>query len=174
MAYCQLSEQMMKEGFLPDPQLIFFFTHPEIGQLLKTRSPNLIKSTSQEKNANLLKHITVSRDNCWTSKTRTPVCNGTVKGIARVVLNLEETKNIQPNDILITHCTDIGWSPFFPLLSGIVTEIGGIISHGAVVAREYGLPCIVGAHNATRLFKSGEYVILNGSKGTLQKLNNLI
>ena len=56
---------------------------------------------------------------------------------------------------MITISTDIGWSPYFPLLGGVVTELGGLISHGAVVAREYGLPCVVGAEGATSVFKSG-------------------
>lgn len=67
----------------------------------------------------------------------TPVFKGMIRATARVALNLEEAKQIQNGDILITRCTDIGWSPYFPLLSGVVTELGGLISHGAVVAREY-------------------------------------
>lgn len=67
----------------------------------------------------------------------TPVFKGKIRATARVALNLEEAKAIQNGDILITRCTDIGWSPYFPLLSGVVTELGGLISHGAVVAREY-------------------------------------
>ena len=58
-------------------------------------------------------------------------------------------------EILITISTDIGWSPYFPLLGGVVTELGGLISHGAVVAREYGLPCVVGAAGATSAFQTG-------------------
>ena len=87
----------------------------------------------------------------------TPVCNGVITGRVCVALTLEEAKAIQPGDVLITCATDIGWSPYFPLLGGIATEIGGLISHGAVIAREYGLPSIVNAENATRLFKTGEY-----------------
>lgn len=79
-----------------------------------------------------------------------------MKGRACVVINLEETSQILKGDILITRTTNIGWSPFFPLLSGVVTEIGGIMSHGAVIAREYGIPCIVAANNATKLFKTGK------------------
>ena len=56
----------------------------------------------------------------------------------------------------MTTATDIGWSPYFPLLGGVVTELGGLISHGAVVAREYGLPCIVGATAATSKVKDGK------------------
>ncbi|GBM32724.1 hypothetical protein AVEN_69630-1 [Araneus ventricosus] len=76
----------------------------------------------------------------------------------------------KPGEILVTYSTDIGWSPYFPILGGVVTELGGLISHGAVVSREYGLPCIAGLHGATQQFKTGDYVLLDGNKGILQKL----
>ncbi|KAF2365020.1 PEP-utilizing enzyme mobile domain, partial [Trinorchestia longiramus] len=85
----------------------------------------------------------------------TPVCLGRVRGPARVVTSLSHASDIQRGDILVVYSTDVGWTPYFPLLSGIVTEIGGLISHGAVVAREYGLPCVVGVRGATQIFKSG-------------------
>ena len=123
--------------------------------------------------------------------TGTPVFKGTVRATARVALNLEEAKEIQNGDILITRSTDIGWSPYFPLLSGVVTELGGLISHGAVVAREYvltefeyllmfssrlfcllqGLPAIVGCDKVTQVFRSGDVVILDGSKGTITRVD---
>lgn len=73
-----------------------------------------------------------------------------------MITDFSDAHKIQQADILITRATDIAWSPYFPLLSGIVTELGGLISHGAVVAREYGLPCIVGAKNATEVFETGK------------------
>ena len=60
---------------------------------------------------------------------------------------------------------DIGWSPYFPILAGVITELGGLISHGAVVAREYGLPCLVGAEAATEMFQDGETLCLDATKG---------
>jgi len=93
-----------------------------------------------------------------------------VLGRACVITDLSEAKNIQPGDILITHCTDIGWSPYFPLLAGIVTELGGLISHGAVVAREYGLPCIVGAKGATKVFQTGKISHITLYKNNLYHL----
>ena len=75
-------------------------------------------------------------------------------------------------DVLITISTDIGWSPYFPLLGGVVTELGGLISHGAVVAREYGLPCVVGAEGATMAFQSGDQVVIDGTLGTVSKCVN--
>lgn len=63
---------------------------------------------------------------------------GKITGRACVVKSFDEVSKIKAGDILITHSTDIAWSPYFPILSGVVTELGGLISHGAVVAREYG------------------------------------
>ena len=63
--------------------------------------------------------------------------------------------------------TDIGWSPYFPLLGGVSTELGGLISHGAVVAREYGLPCVVGVEGATSIFKTGKAIEKNHKTKTL-------
>lgn len=63
----------------------------------------------------------------------------------------------QRDDILIVSYTDVGWTPYFPLLGGLVTEMGGLVSHGAVVAREFQLPCVVNVPNATRLLQSGGY-----------------
>ena len=83
-----------------------------------------------------------------------------------------EAKRIQAGDILVTSATDIGWSPYFPLLGGVVTELGGLISHGAVVAREYGLPCIVGASNATETITDGSLMIIDGANGTLTATGN--
>ena len=87
----------------------------------------------------------------------TPICRGKYTGVAKVITKVSDAKIIEQGDILITISTDIGWSPYFPLLGGVVTELGGLISHGAVVAREYGLPCVVGAEGATNVFKTGKY-----------------
>ena len=100
----------------------------------------------------------------------TPACPGKVTGPAKVVIHISDAGRIQPGDILITHSTDIGWSPYFPILSGVVTELGGLISHGAVVAREYGLPCLVGVAGATKLFQDGDNVTVDAVKGVLSKV----
>ena len=100
----------------------------------------------------------------------TPACPGCVRGPARVVTHLSQAEKIVPGDVLVTVSTDIGWSPYFPILAGVVTELGGLISHGAVVAREYGLPCLVGAQHATNLFQDGDMVCLDTVRGELVKL----
>ncbi len=72
----------------------------------------------------------------------------------------------------MTYSTDIGWSPYFPMISGIATEIGGLVSHGAVIAREYGIPCLVGVDGATRLFKTGDIVLLDCQNGFMTKASD--
>lgn len=101
----------------------------------------------------------------------TTVCEGKVRAKARVAKSLEEAKETKPGEILITKYTDICWSPFFPIISGIVTEIGGLLSHGAVVAREYGLPSLIAVTNATHHFKTGDLVELDSVKGTISRLD---
>ena len=70
----------------------------------------------------------------------------------------------------MTYSTDIGWSPYFPMLSGLATEIGGLISHGAVIAREYGLPCLVGVDDGCAAFKTGDMVVLDAIAGHMYKV----
>lgn len=76
------------------------------------------------------------------------------------LLNTGFIINFKKNEILITKFTDTAWTPLFPLISGLITELGGLLSHGAVVAREYGLPCLISVENATNLFKTGNFLNL--------------
>ena len=88
-------------------------------------------------------------------------------GTARVIHSLDETYRLREGDILITKFTDTGWTGKFAMLSGIVTEYGGILCHAAIVSREYGIPCVVCAENATKLIKDGETVTINGETGEI-------
>lgn len=103
----------------------------------------------------------------------TPVHEGTVTGRACVCKSFGDVSKIQAGDILIARSTDIAWSPYFPILSGVVTELGGLISHGAVVAREYGLPAIVGASNATDIIPDGEQIFMDAMAGTITCVKDL-
>jgi pyruvate,water dikinase len=93
-----------------------------------------------------------------------------VQGIARVAHTLAEAAALQPGEILVTPITDIGWTPYFSLIGGLVTDLGSAVSHGAVIAREYGLPCVVNTRDGTRFFQSGDHIRLDGDKGTVEKL----
>lgn len=90
---------------------------------------------------------------------------GRVQGRARVIATLQEATRLQPGDILVTRATDPGWTPVFPLVGGLVLEIGGQLSHGAVVAREYGLPAVVNVPEATSRIADGQHVTVDGSTG---------
>jgi pyruvate,water dikinase len=92
------------------------------------------------------------------------VSSGIVQGRARVVLDMAEAK-LAPGDILVTAYTDPSWTPLFVAISGLVTEVGGLMTHGAVIAREYGLPAVVGVENATRLIRDGDFIRVNGTEG---------
>ena len=97
------------------------------------------------------------------------VSTGIVEGRARVVESLEDA-HIEKGDILVTTFTDPSWTPIFVSLSGLVTEAGGMMSHGAVITREYGLPAVVGVMNATRLIKDGQRIRVNGTEGYVEIL----
>ena len=99
-----------------------------------------------------------------------PGAAGKVTGTVRVVTSIDHIDEIQKGDILVTVSTNIGWTLVFPRVSAIVTDIGAPLSHAAIVAREFGIPAVVGCGNATTVLKSGDTVIVDGAAGTVTKL----
>lgn len=97
------------------------------------------------------------------------VSSGIVEGRARIILKMEDA-NIEEGDILITPFTDPSWTPLFVSIKGLVTEVGGLMTHGAVIAREYGLPAVVGVKQATQLIKDGQRIRVNGTEGYVEIL----
>ncbi|XP_022084090.1 uncharacterized protein LOC110975696 [Acanthaster planci] len=187
-AYWRLARLMVKEGRLPDEDLLFFFTPTEMGRLLNNRSPALVSRALRRRRIlpeqNQFRFPLIfngipqpiseeaNSDKAEIQLQGLPISPGVVKSTARVVTTLQDAASIQRGDILVTRITDIGWSPYFPLIKGLVTEIGGVMSHGAVVAREYGLPCVVNVQRATVVFQSGDVVLLDGGKGTICKIQS--
>lgn len=193
-AYLHLADLMFTEGLLPNKELIFYLTRYELSSLLEKSPTNQISKSSiinkamrrmklfpqwntyrfDEINKGTIKPINDLEDATDDAKTvfGTPVCEGIITARACVLHDFSEVHKIQSGDILVTHSTDIGWSPYFPILGGVVTELGGLISHGAVVAREYGLPCIVGAVGATSALKFGDTITLNAGKGFITKVDD--
>lgn len=98
-----------------------------------------------------------------------PVSAGTVEGRARVILDMAEA-GLEAGDILVTTFTDPSWSPLFAGIAGLVTEVGGLMTHGAVIAREYGLPAVVGVERATRLIRDGQRIRVHGTDGYVEIL----
>ncbi|KAG1679048.1 Prodigiosin synthesizing transferase PigC [Nymphon striatum] len=185
--YVALREQAkVRKGYAPDGELLMFMSHVEILTLAQKRSPTIIiramnrrklMSKLEKQKFPELSHgypVPITKPVLYADESTviqgTPVSRGVIEATARVVLSIEEADSIQPGDILIASSTDIAWSPYFPSLSGVITELGGLISHGAVVAREYGIPCVVGVPHATDQFKSGDFIRLNGNNGKIERL----
>lgn len=149
-AYRHLADLMFAEGLLPDKELIFYLTRYELSDLLKTSSTNkyaIINKAMRrmklfpswntyrfnEVNKGLIRPINDSENANYdgmSTVTGTPVCEGVITARACVLNDFSEVHKIRAGDILVTHSTDIGWSPYFPILGGVVTELGGLISHG--------------------------------------------
>lgn len=148
-AYLHLADLMYAEGLLPNRRLLFFLTKDELADLINQphrrtclviraqRRMRLFPGWSDmhfnELNTGVLQPIneTDATDFDMTAViTGTAVSEGTVTGRACVITSFSEVHLIQAGDILVTHCTDIGWSTYFPILAGVVTELGGLISHG--------------------------------------------
>jgi pyruvate,water dikinase len=98
-----------------------------------------------------------------------PVSAGMIEGRAHIIFNIEDA-DIKDGDILVTPFTDPSWTPLFVSIKGLVTEVGGLMTHGAVIAREYGLPAVVGVENATKLIKNGQRIRVHGTEGYVEIL----
>lgn len=99
----------------------------------------------------------------------TPVSAGVAEGYVKVILKPEAAK-LNKGDILVAPFTDPGWTPLFYSVEALVVEIGGMMTHGSVIAREYGIPAVVGIENATRILKDGQYIRVDGTRGFVQVL----
>jgi rifampicin phosphotransferase len=98
-----------------------------------------------------------------------PVSAGTIEGRARVILDMAEA-DLEAGDILVTAYTDPSWTPLFVTIKGLITEVGGLMTHGAVIAREYGLPAVVAVEHATRLIRDGQRIRVHGTDGYIEIL----
>jgi len=93
---------------------------------------------------------------------------GTVTGTARVILSLDDAGRLQPGDILVCPATMPPWTPLFAIASAVVTDHGGVLSHTAIVAREYRIPAVVGTKVATTLVSDGQRITVDGTAGTVK------
>jgi pyruvate,water dikinase len=179
-AYRILAKQMVKEGLLQTPDEIFFLTHSEIGKLVNYEKKSYYISISTERMLQYPKLKKLSfpdisygipvPENSINGKpngnlTGIPVSRGIVEGKVRIVKNLEEAKFLKRGEIMVARFTDIGWTPYFSIIKGVITEIGSPLSHGSVVAREYGLPAVVSMKGVMDTLKTGQKIKLDAIKG---------
>ncbi|MEM8778340.1 MAG: PEP-utilizing enzyme, partial [Cyanobacteria bacterium P01_G01_bin.49] len=97
---------------------------------------------------------------------------GQVEGRILILKNLQILAEIPPNTIIVVPYTDSGWGPLIARASGIISEVGGSLSHGAIVAREYGIPAVMDVNHATELLRDGQQVRIDGQQGLIEILDN--
>ena len=186
-AYRSYATTLVKHGLLDDADQIHFLTREEIGRLINDRDPAWkVKATKRRAllpqtaklqfplmNVGIPEPLEEEVPVAITGNQirGIPVSRGLVKARARIVNSLAEAAALQPGEIMVVSFTDIGWTPYFSLIAGLVTEIGSPLSHGAVVAREYGIPAVVSAKGARGFIRTGDMVALDGEQGTVELVN---
>jgi pyruvate,water dikinase len=101
-----------------------------------------------------------------------PGSAGVVEGAARVILVASDGARLRSGEVLVTNVTNVGWTPLFPRAAAIVTNVGAPLSHAAIVARELGIPAVVGCGTATEVIRDGDRVRVDGSAGVVQVLRS--
>ncbi|WP_242308055.1 phosphoenolpyruvate synthase [Bacillus cereus group sp. BfR-BA-01524] len=179
------AEKLVQNNVLDEIEDIYYLTFEELHEVVRTNKLDY-KIIHKQKNAYKLyekltpPRVITSDGEIITGKYKRenlpaeaivglPVSSGVVEGRARVILNMEDV-NLEDGDILVTAFTDPGWTPLFVSIKGLVTEVGGLMTHGAVIAREYGLPAVVGVENATKLIKDGQRIRVHGTEGYIEVL----
>jgi pyruvate,water dikinase len=185
-AFRYLGEQMAAEGILPDADLVFFFSTDELSGFIANPDAAAVEHAQARRRAldyqQQLEFPEISVglpqplepqpiDSADGVLQGRPASRGVVEGTARVAHKLAQAAALEPGEILVTPITDIGWTPYFSVIGGLVTDLGSSVSHGAVIAREYGLPCVVNTRQATRLFQTGDRIRLDGNTGSVTLLS---
>ncbi|MGE7859648.1 phosphoenolpyruvate synthase [Bacillus mobilis] len=179
------AEQLVQSGVIREVDDIYYLTFEELHEVVRTNKLDYELLQKQKNDYKLYEKLTPPRimtsdGEIITGKYKRenlpadaivglPVSSGVIEGRARVILNMEEA-NLEEGDILVTAFTDPGWTPLFVSIKGLVTEVGGLMTHGAVIAREYGLPAVVGVENATKLIKDGQRIRVHGTEGYIEVL----
>ncbi|OUB91155.1 phosphoenolpyruvate synthase [Bacillus thuringiensis serovar medellin] len=179
------AEQLVQSGVIHEVDDIYYLTFEELHEVVCTNKLDYELIQKQKNDYKLYEKLTPPRimtsdGEIITGKYKRenlpddaivglPVSSGVIEGRARVILNMEEA-NLEEGDILVTAFTDPGWTPLFVSIKGLVTEVGGLMTHGAVIAREYGLPAVVGVENATKLIKDGQRIRVHGTEGYIEVL----
>jgi phosphohistidine swiveling domain-containing protein len=185
--YGVLGQQLTAMGYLHDASDVFFYSMAELAEMAQKSAPLNWKERAPARRLRMEQAHQLRFDDVFQGKpfplqstsqinldanqlAGIPVCPGVITGPVRLIHTREDAHLLKPGEIMIAPFTDIGWTPFYAVAAGLVTEIGSPLSHGAVVAREYGLPTIVSVAGAMQWLKTGDVVTLNGLEGTLTKL----
>ncbi|MXP23555.1 pyruvate, water dikinase [Gordonia sp. HNM0687] len=185
--YHHLGEVLSATGRLPDADLVFFFDRSELSQVVGSGDiTELVQRAGKRREALAFQQaldfddVSVGRPTPRvTAPPRgatgdrlvgRPAGRGTVEGVVRVAKTIADARDVERGDILVAPVTDVGWTPYFTVIAALVTDIGSSVSHGAVVAREYGLPCVVNTLVATQVLTTGDRVRVDGDRGVVERL----
>ncbi|MEO5891752.1 MAG: phosphoenolpyruvate synthase [Ferruginibacter sp.] len=179
------AEKLVQANIIHEKEDIYYLSFEELHELVRTNKPDYLLIKKRKDEFKLYEKLTPPR--VITSdgeiiagkynRGNLPaeaiiglaVSSGVAEGRARVILKMEDA-DLEEGDILVTAFTDPSWTPLFVSIKGLVTEVGGLMTHGAVIAREYGLPAIVGIENATKLIKDGQRIRVHGTEGYVEIL----
>jgi len=187
-ALLEEAERLVQADVLRDKEDIFFLTFQELHDVVSTRRvhPQLIRQRKEAFRSNQAltpPRVLTSDGEVIAGAYRRddvppgaliglPVSAGTIEGRARVIRDIAQA-DLEAGDILVTTYTDPSWTPLFLAIKGLVTEVGGLMTHGAVIAREYGLPAVVGVEHATTLIRDGQRIRVHGTDGYIEILHDL-
>ncbi|MEV0074880.1 rifamycin-inactivating phosphotransferase [Nocardia neocaledoniensis] len=177
--------RLVAAGVLDDPEDIYYLRFDELAEVVRTRRvrPGLLDERKDEFRSYqslTAPRVLTSDGEALSGAYRREdlpagalpgmaVSAGTVEGRARVLTDIGQA-DLVPGDILVTAYTDPSWTPLFVAIAGLVTEVGGVMTHGAVIAREYGLPAVVGVEHATALIRDGQRIRVHGTEGYVEIL----
>ncbi|MCZ8521377.1 MULTISPECIES: phosphoenolpyruvate synthase [Paenibacillus] len=179
------AQQLVQAGVIHDEEDIYYLTFEELNEVVRTNKVDYGIISKRRDEYQLFEKLTpprvitsdgeiiagkYNRENLPADAIiGLPVSSGVIEGRARVIVNMQEA-NLEEGDILVTTFTDPSWTPLFVSIKGLVTEVGGLMTHGAVIAREYGLPAVVGVENAAKRIQDGQRIRVNGTEGYIEIL----
>ncbi|NLD86100.1 MAG: pyruvate, water dikinase [Actinomycetales bacterium] len=199
LGYRHLGEVLAASGQLPDADLVFFFDRAELALVVGrggveagdvdglgpeelTQSALTRRDALAYQDALEFPDVSVGRPSALVARppreaaggeiVGRPASRGSVEGVVRVARLIVDARDVQRGEILVAPVTDVGWTPYFTVIGALVTDIGSSVSHGAVVAREYGLPCVVNTLVATQVLKTGDRVRVDGDRGVVTRLDH--
>lgn len=185
--YRHLGEVLAETGRLPDADLVFFFDRAELHRVVGAGDITDLVESAQMRREALSYQDRLEFDDVSVGRPSPrvvapernvgdgrivgrPAGRGTVEGAVRVAKSIVEARDVQRGEILVAPVTNVGWTPYFTVIGALVTDIGSSVSHGAVVAREYGLPCVVNTLVGTQVLRTGERVRVDGDRGIVERL----
>ncbi len=181
-AYLEIGKRFVEQGYFDEPSHIFFLYRNEIRKILKNQlelSKESIKTLVNDRFEEFQKYENTTPpkflqgerefDDPLPDTTEgfkgIPASQGILTGHIRVLGGVDEVPNVKAGEILVVPRTDPGWTPVFSKIGGLITETGGILSHGAVVSREFGIPAVTNVRNACQIFRTGQKVTIDGNEG---------